>query len=157
MDVTSGNAWTNRTPRQISRTGVDGSIPVSTPIHIGMIKYSNPYSSDSNKTRILIESNDNTTAPPCGLNVIPKINDIRQSGTPDLRDSNKLENSIDGKFTNNLVVPPIFTEVLCEKLSDSSIRYIYTRCRMNLTPDPVNIPAPQFVDLGLSTIGALNK
>ena len=28
---------------------------------------------------------------------------------------------------------------------------------MNLTSDPANIPAPQFVDLGLSNINALDK
>ena len=47
---------------------------------------------------------------------------------------------------------PIFAEVLGDKLSDSSIQDIYTRCRMNLAVDPVNTPAPQFLDLGILTI-----
>ena len=31
------------------------------------------------------------------------------------------------------------------------------RCRMNLVADPANISSPQFVNLGLSTINALDK
>ena len=56
-----------------------------------------------------------------------------------------------------MVAPPIFTEILGEKLSKSSRWDLYTRCRMNLAADPVNIPAPQFVDLGLSTFNVLDK
>ena len=89
MNATSGNAWTNRTPRRISRTGVDGSIPISTPIHIGMSKYPIPDSSDSTGTRgtgtrITIGTNDT----PFGLNVSPSIENIRKFTTPDLRKSN---------------------------------------------------------------------
>ena len=106
-----------------------------------MRKSDTPYSSDSigtrgTGTRIIIR----TTDPPYGFNVIPDIDDIWQYSTPDLRESKKIDTSIDGKFTKNLVSPPIFTEVLCDKLSDSSCRDIYTRCRMNLTADPGNVP-----------------
>ena len=156
VDATSGNVWTSKTPRKISRTGVDVSIPLST--HSGISKCPIPYSSDSagtrgDKTRISIEA----TAPPCGHNVIPEIDDIRQSATPYSRKSNKLETFIDQKFTNIIAAPPIFTEVLCEKLSNSYSRYLYVRCRMKLVADPVNIPAPQLMDLGISDINALNK
>ena len=61
---------------------------------------------------------------------------------PDLINSNKLETYIDGQFTNNLVETPIFTEVLCDKLSDSSVQDIYMSFRMNLAEDPINIQAP---------------
>ena len=30
-------------------------------------------------------------------------------------------------------------------------------CRMNLMVDPINIPEPQLVDLGISTIDAMDK
>ena len=123
-----------------------------------MRKYFTQYSSDStgtrdNKTKITIGTN----SPPCRLNGIPKINDIRKSATQYLIKSNKLDTSIDGNFTDNLVALPIFTEVICYKISDSSIRDLYTRFWTNLTADPVNIPGPKFVDLGLSTIGTLDK
>ena len=68
-----------------------------------------------------------------------------------------MDTSIDQQFTNNMVVPPIFTEVLCDKLYDSPSRDIYMCCRMNLAADPVNIPAPKFVDLGISTIKSMDK
>ena len=87
----------------------------------------------------------------------PNIDDVRQSTIPDVRKSNKLDTSIDGKFTNNLVAPPIFTGVLSDKFSESSTRDIYTRCWMNLAVDTVNIPAPLFVNLGIFTIDALGK
>ena len=56
-----------------------------------------------------------------------------------------------------MVALTIFAYVLCDKLSDSSIWDIYMRCWINLAADPVNIPSPKFMDLGLSTIDALNK
>ena len=74
-----------------------------------------------------------------------------------MRKFNKLDTSIDVEFTKNLVLPPIFTALLCVKLFDSSIEDIYTRCCMNLVKDPANFPAPQFVDLGLSTNDVLDK
>ena len=157
-DATSGNTWNNRTPRRISRTSIDGYTPISTPIHSGIRNSSTPASIESTGTRVTgTRIPIGTTAPPCGLNLSPNIYDIRKSATPYLRKSNKLDTSIDGHFTNNLVAPPIFTEVLCEKLSESSNRDIYTLYWLNLLADPVNIPAPQFVDLGISTIDALSK
>ena len=54
-------------------------------------------------------------------------------------------------------MPPIFAELISDKLSNSSIQDLYTHCRMNLAVDSVNIPAPQFVDLGLLTIKLLYK
>ena len=151
--TTSVNTWTNRSLLKIISTGVDKYIPISTSIHSGMRKYSNPAPSDSTVTRISIR----TTSPPCGINVSLKIDNIRQSATPYLRKSNKLDTSIDGKFTNILAELPIFIEVLCDKISDIFIQDLYTRRLMNLAAHPVNIPAPQFVDLGLLTIDALDK
>ena len=157
VDTASGNAWTNRTPWQISRNGIDGSTPSSTPIHSGMSKYSNPDSSDSSGTRIRIGTSDTTNSPPWGLNVSPNIGSIWQSATPYLIKSNKLDAAIDGKFPDNLIEPPIFTDVLSEKLSNSSIQYLCTPCPMNFSAYPVNIPGPKFVDFGLSNIDALDK
>ena len=126
VDATPGNAWTNRTPRKIIRMGVDGTIP-------GNIGHSCGISETSSPSLILIIV---TTAPPCVLNMSPDIDKIRQSATPDFRKYNKLDTSIDRQFTNNLVAPPIFTEVIGEKLSNSSIQDFYMRCWMNLVEFP---------------------
>ena len=87
----------------------------------------------------------------------PKIDNIWQSATLDVIKPNKVDTSIDRQFTNNLVAPPIFTQVLVEKLSHSSSRYLYTRCRMNLAAYPDNVTALQFVNLGISTINSLDE
>ena len=84
-DAKSGNEWTNRTPRRISRTGVDTSIPISTPNHSVMRKYSTLASSYSSGTMIPSGTSDPTTAPPCGLNVSLEVDNIQKSATPDLR------------------------------------------------------------------------
>ena len=157
VDATLGNAWNNRTPRQISRTGVDVSIQIFTPIHSGMIKYYTTGSSDSSGTRIPIGNSNTNTAPPCGLNVSPNIGDIQKSTTPDLRDSDKIDTSVDGKFTNNLVALPIFTDILSDEISNTSIRGLYARIGMHLSADPVNSVAPKFVYLGFSTVDVLDK
>ena len=76
-DAKLGKAWTNRTPRRISRTGIDRSTPIFTLIHSGMRKSSTPSSSDSSKTIIPIGTSETTTSSPCGVDVIPKIDDIQ--------------------------------------------------------------------------------
>ena len=60
-------------------------------------------------------------------------------------------------LTNNPDSASTFRKVPGDKLSDSYIRDIYKRCRMNLTSDPSQILTPQLVDLGISTIDALDK
>ena len=106
--ATSDNVWTNRNPGRIIRNGVDRSIRISTPIHNGMSKLSTPDYSDSNVTSIPIGTIDNTNSPTCGINVIPKIDNIQKSATPDLIKSYKLDAAIDENFPNNLVTQPIF-------------------------------------------------
>ena len=127
--------------------GVDGIAPGNIGHTFGIRKNSSP----------ALIGTIGTTAPPCGLNLSPDIDNIWQSATPYLIKSNIFDISIDLQFTNNMVAPPIFTEVISDKLSDSSIQDLYMHCSLNLAEDPVNIPAPQFVDLGLSTINALDK
>ena len=175
-DTTSGNAFTNRTLQKISRTGVDRYIPITTPIHSETSKYSTPSSSDNSETRINvitvtskpdssdiigtripIGTSDTTTSPPCGLNVIPNIDNIWQSATSDLKTSNKLDASNYGNFPDNMVALPIFTDVLSDKLSNRSIRGLYARVGVHLAADPVQNQTPQFVNFGLSTVDALDK
>ena len=157
VDATSGNAWTNRNLRQIIRTIVDVSIPISTPIHSGIRKYFTTASSDSSGIRITIVTSDTTTTPPCGLDTSPNIGNVQKSANPYLRDLEKLDTPIDENFTNNLVAPPIFTDAPSDKLSTSSSRDIYARVGMHLTTDTANYMIPQLVDLGFSTVDTLDK
>ena len=156
-DAASGNAWTNRTLRQISRTGVDVSIPIYTPIHSVIGESSTPASSDSTGTRISIGNNGTSTAPHVEEIWNPGIGNKRQSATPNLRNSDKLDTSIDGNFTNNFVMPPIFTDLFSNKLSNISIQDLYACIGMHLAEDPINFVTPQFVDLGFSNVDALDN
>ena len=111
-DTTPGIVWINKTLWQISRTDIDGSIPIYTPIHSETRETPTPDFSDSTGTRIFIGTSGTSNAPPAEAIWRRRCVNKRQSATPDLRDSNKLDTSIDGKFTNNLVAPPIFTDVV---------------------------------------------
>ena len=147
VDATSGNVCTDKTPGKISRTGVNGTTPEN---------IVNAYAIRKSYSPAFIEIIE-TTSPPYGLNASQEIGNKRKSTSQDRRNFNKLDTSIDGKFTDNLVAPPILTEVNSEKLSHSSSQDLYTLCRTNLAADTVNIPAPQFVNFGLSTINTLDR
>ena len=146
-DETPGNTWNTRTPQKISTVGVNGNPQGNIGNACGISETSSP------DLVGIIE----ITAPPCGINIITEIGNKRESATPYFRNSNKLDTSIDRQFNNNLVTPPILTEVLGDKLSEISIWDIYTHCRVSLVADTINISSPQFVHFGISTINALDK
>ena len=146
-DETSDNMWTSRTPWQVIRVGVNKNTS-------GNIGHACGISETSSTDMIEIIGD---TAQPCGLIVSQEIGDVWQSTSPDIKNSNKLETSIHQQYTDNLVAPLNFTEVLGDKPFNSSSRYLYKCCKLKLTADTVNIPAPQFMDLGLSTINSMDK
>ena len=152
-----GQTWTGRTPLRISSTGVDRSTPISTQIHSGIRKNYTPASSDSTGTRIPIGISGTSTFPLAGYIWSPWIRNKRQSASPTIIKSNKLDAAIDGKFTNNPVALPIFTKVFSDKLSNNYIPGLYARVGMHLAKDPANPVTTQFLDHGLSTVDVLNK
>ena len=64
---------------------------------------------------------------------------------------------VGGKFSNDPIVSPVFTQLFSDEFSDSSIKDLYLRYVVRLTTDPVNPVAPQLVNHGLSAVNALNK
>ena len=68
-----------------------------------------------------------------------------------------MDAAVDGNFTNNTVAPTIFTEVLSEKISKSSIQDLYVRVGMHLATYTVNTGTPQLADHGFYTVNVLNK
>ena len=156
-DAASSNAWKSRTPRRISRTGVDGSTPISIPIHSGISKTSTPDSSENSGSSNPIDISGTSTAPPAGNLRISGIGNKRKSASPNLRKSDKLDASIDEKFTNSLVAPPISTKGFGDKLSKRSSQDLYVHVGLQHVKDPVHPVTPQFVYHGLSTVDTLDK
>ena len=64
---------------------------------------------------------------------------------------------VNGKLPNGLDSASIFSKVVGHKLSDGSIDDLYLRYRMNFVGDVIQTQTPQFMDLGLSTINALDE
>ena len=146
-DAASGGNWISRTLRQVSRTGIDRSTPGENGNDIGIIEPPSP---------VLIGIIG--TAPPCDLNVRQEVGDKWQSTSPGLvRQSQELDTIVDGKLPDNINLMSIFRKVIIDKLSRGSSRYLYKRCRTNFAADPVQIQTPQLVDLGISTINALDE
>ena len=123
----------NRIPRKVIRNYVDGA------------------------TSDLSNICETRTSPPSGSLWSPGIVNKRQYDSPNLWKSDELYAAADGKFTNNPIAPPVITQVLIYKLSDSFSTYLYARCGMHLATDPVNPTAPQFVTHGFSTVDVLNE
>ena len=123
----------NRTPQQVISTGVDGTTPY---------------------LRVICGT---SASYPFGGLWIPGIVNKLQSDSPNFWKSDEFDGAVDGNFSNNLIAPPVITQVFSDKLSNSSIRYIYARCGMHLTTGPVNPVTSQFVTHGFSTANALNK
>ena len=97
-------AWTSRNPQQLSRNGVDGSNPGGIDNDIEIIETYPP---------VLIGIIE--TYPPCGLNLSQEAGDIRQSTSPGLvRQSQKLDATVDGNFSDNRYLTSIFSKVIGE-------------------------------------------
>ena len=73
MDAASVGAWMTRTPWKVSMTCVNGSTPGDIGNSIGIVETSSPY------LIVII-----VIALSCGLNLSPKVGDIRKSNSPDL-------------------------------------------------------------------------
>ena len=90
-DAALGGAWIHRNPRQVNMTRINRSTPGEIGNAIGIVETSSP---------ALIGTIG--AFPPCGLNLIQEVGDIRQSTSPGLfRQSQKLDAAVDGKFSNN--------------------------------------------------------
>ena len=109
-DAALGSVWVKRTPRQVIRTGVDGSTP-------GNII--NDVSFENSPSPVLIGIVD--TYPPCGLSGRLQVAKKWQSTSPGLGgNTKKLEAFVDGKLPNDLDSASILSKVTRHKLSESS-------------------------------------
>ena len=130
--MAADRAVPNRTLRRVSRTGVDRMNPSLRGICGTSAYFSSP--------------------PPYGGLWRPGIINKRQSTSPNFWESNELDASIDGNFSDDTIAPPVLTQLFSDKISNSSIKDLYAICRMHLVTYPVNYVAPQFVTKGFSTV-----
>ena len=118
--------WTSRTPRKFSRTGVNISTPYDIGNAIVIVEISSLVLIGIIGTSLIF-----------GLNLSQEAGDIQKSTSPGLLvKSQKLDATVDIKLSNNLELAFILSKVIGDKLSDGTIRNLYTRCRMNLMADP---------------------
>ena len=140
-------AWVNRTPRRVSRTGVNRSTPGD---------FCNSVSVKHARSSVLIVRV--TPFPPCGLRGSLQVVKKRQSASPGLgRNTQELDAVVDVKLPNDLDSVSIFSKMICHKLSDGSSGELYLGCRMNFVNDPVQTQDPHFMDMGLYAINTLNE
>ena len=125
-DAACGGAWFNRTPWQLSRTGVNGITPGDVFNDVSVKNVLSP---------VLIGIG--STFPPRGFNSILKVANKRQYTSPRL-DGNtpKLGAIVDQKMPDDLDSASIFRKEIGRKLSNGFSRDLYLRGRMNFENDP---------------------
>ena len=110
VDAAFGGAWVNRTPIQVSRTGVNKNTP-------GSIRNVVSVKNAPSPVLIVIVA----TSPPCVLDVSLQVPNKRQSTSPTLDgNTQKLDAVIDRKLPDDLDSALVFSKVIGQKLSDSS-------------------------------------
>ena len=103
--------------RQVSMSGINRNTPGYIGNVIGIISPSSPV------LIVIIE----TSGPYC-LNVSQEVGNKLQSTSPGLvRQSQKLDASVDGKLSDDWDLTFIFSKVIGENISNSSIRDLYMR------------------------------
>ena len=68
-----------------------------------------------------------------------------------------MHTSIDRRFRNGYNMPFVFSQVLCDELSVSYGRNIYSWCRMDFAAETVQPMGPQLVSHGILKIDTLNE
>ena len=128
-----------KTPQRVSKTGIDGSTPA----------VSGSGTSD-------IASCHNPTSPSvCIWN--GSIGNIRQTTTPNSRETSEFHTSFDRIFSNYYNAPSIGRHILHDELYVSSRRDIYFCCGTNVAAKIVQPMVSQLVSHGLPTIDTLNE
>ena len=69
-----------------------------------------------------------------------------------IRDTQKLDTSVDRKLPNDRYFMSIFRKIIGCELSHSSCANLYLQFQMNFASNVVQTKAPQFVDLGLPAV-----
>ena len=69
----------------------------------------------------------------------------------------KYDTVVDGNFPNDWYSASVFSKLIGHKLSNGSRVDLYLCCRLNFAADVIQTHTPQFMNLGLLTINALDE
>ena len=137
----------NRTPRYVSRTGRDGTTAGNFKIAVRYLRHN---------SSVLIGGIG--MSPSSGLSRILQVLNKQQSTSPGkIRDTQKLDTSVDRKFPNDHDYASIFRKVTGRELSHSSSAKLYLLCRIYFTSNAVQTEAQYFMELGIQDINTSNE
>ena len=146
-DVARSSVWVNRTPKRVNRTEMDGSTPGDTCIDVRSPQANSP-----------VLTGGTTVSTSWGISGSLQVGNKMQSTSPDkIRDTPKLDASVDRNFPGDWYYASIFSKVIGCELSHGSSTDLCSRCRMDFAINVVQTKAPQFVDLGLPAVNTSNE
>ena len=137
--MTKYNTGEKKTTQRVSCTGINGS---------------NTAASDSGTSAV---ASFTSPTPPYVFNWNGRIGNIRQTATPNFRETSELQTSIDRIFSNDYNAPSVGSKIIHDELSVSSRRDFYSCCRMNIVAETIQPMVPQTISHGLLNIDIFNE
>ena len=145
-DAARSGAHIFRTPRDVSRTGRDGSTPRDVNTSIVAARLTPP-----------IQIFHSTSDFPTRTGTQEIINPIGPAGPQWISKAKKLKTSINYFFAENRGPKPSFSKVVgCKDTADPRVD-VNSRCGMNFGSDFVVTPNQNFVDFGIASVNTTDK
>ena len=143
-DAALSSAHVLRTPGHVNRMGRDDNTPRERNV------------SGMEKGPVLIGGN--TIFPTGGIMGIQEIVIMHGStGSVEIRDTQKLDTSINRNLAKNGDSKPIFSKAIGRELSHDSSADIYLRCRVEFMRNAMRTEAPDFMHLGILAVNAFDE
>ena len=135
-----------RTPREVNRTGRDGTMSRDRNTAVAAFRLTYPVQICHSTTDSPIQNSNQ--------DIINPIGPITPLWT---RNAEKLKTSIDGFFADDRVLKPIFSNVVGCKFADNCIVNVNLPCRMNSGSNVVFTQNPNFINLGIASVNTTDK
>ena len=145
-DTTYSAAHDFRTPADVSQHVTDRSTPW---------EGNTPKSSTRLTSSVWIVSSNTGSPTRTGSQDI--ISPRGSIGPQEVRDSQPLDTSIDGIYSNHRDPAPRWSKFICQKFTNKLSADVNSCCWMNLTHDAVLTKSPNFVNLGLSSVHTFDE
>ena len=147
LDAVRSSARVLRNPCCVSRTSRDGTTPRDGDVMASPPRDNGP---------VLIGGT--TVYPECGtMGGLEILNKHGSTSYVEIRDTQKLDTSIDGNLAEDGDYTTIIRNVIGRELSNDSTTDIYLRCTVEFTSKIVGNKEPNFVHLGLPAFNASDE